>query len=76
MVSAWCSWTSSHGFDFVAIGTHDGDVLLAEVYYMESLSCVYHCQHGIVSLSYLKERSDIVAVSEGGTVVVIPFDST
>jgi hypothetical protein len=62
-VESWCSWTSSHGFDFVAIGTDNGEILMAEVYYIESLTCIYKFPDRIVAIAYIKEMSEILAVS-------------
>jgi hypothetical protein len=74
-IDGWCTWQSTHGFDYVAVGTTKGEVLVAEVFYLEAMAPVHKSPNRIVGISFVSESSQIVVVSDSGNVAVVPFDA-
>jgi hypothetical protein len=74
-VCAWCAWHSRAGFDFIACTDDSGAILIAEAMELEQITQIYRAANRIVRLEFVPRAQAIVAVSDAGSVIVIPFNS-
>jgi hypothetical protein len=74
-VDNWCTWNSRQGFDYMALTDTTGNLFVAEVYFVESLECVYQAGSRLVTITFLAEVDSIIAVSEAGKIAIVPFVS-
>jgi hypothetical protein len=74
-VTAWTSWRSSHGFDFLLFAGEQGKVMCCEVFRLEVVN-VPGCRapSGIVALRYAKDEMAVVVACRNGEVMFCPFN--
>jgi hypothetical protein len=72
-VDNWCTWKSRQGFDYMALADKAGNLYVAEVYFVESLECVYKADSRLVKIAFLEEIEAIIAISEAGRITIVPF---
>jgi hypothetical protein len=70
-------WASPSDFDFVAIATKSGFVLVSEAYELNFDRPVFRVKlgPGVLTLGYNPSTSSIVAVLVDGTVFSLPFEA-
>jgi hypothetical protein len=64
LVTAWSSWTSRSGFDFVLVAVKTGDVFNLEAFFCEVGEPICHVAPPIVALAYHEEGQVVVVLSE------------
>jgi hypothetical protein len=72
-MDTWCTWRSRQGFDYIAIADYAGNLFVAEVYFIESLECVYRAESRIVRIAFLEDFDSIVVIADVGRISIVPF---
>ncbi|OHT13738.1 Beige/BEACH domain containing protein [Tritrichomonas foetus] len=75
-INCWCTWTSNKGFDYMAIASENGKIFVFEVFYCELPERLHRCGSRVSSLFYMKDISCIVAATEDGRVLFVPYFAT
>ena len=72
-ITAWCTWKSRKGFDYLALADQKGVLYVMEVFEMTLGKPVHLCGGKAVSLCYLAETSQIAVVTCEGKYSLIPY---
>jgi hypothetical protein len=74
-VTAWTTWCSASGFDFLMFAGEQGKVMFCEVFYLDMAS-VPACRvpSGVVALRYSRNEMGVVIACRNGDVVFCPFN--
>jgi hypothetical protein len=72
-IDAWCCWRSLNGFDYLALASEKGAIYVAEVMHLEERVLVSQLPSPVVTVAFVESCQVIVAVSELGTIAVVPF---
>lgn len=72
-ISAWGTWRSVSGFDYLAIADNKGSIYLMEVFEMDLGKPIYFCCGKPVSVSYLSDISRVLVVTFEGKYHLIPY---
>jgi hypothetical protein len=73
VVTAWCTWASRKGFDWVIIATENRKVVCAEAFYARFDEPVHRCGAMPVAVAYMEESQVAVVVQKDGQVVFFPL---
>jgi hypothetical protein len=72
-IDAWCCWKSSNGFDYLALAGEKGAIYVADVMHLEKKVLVSQLPNPVVTVAFVESCQVIIAVSELGTIAVVPF---
>jgi hypothetical protein len=72
-ITAWSSWASPAGFDFMVCGTADGAIYAFEVFWLRLGTPLWSCGDEIVTLEYDDQHGVVVAITRGGKLYIVPF---
>jgi hypothetical protein len=72
-VTAWCSWGSRKGFDYLLIANEIGKLSACEVFYLNIEEPFHRCYESVVSLHYAVDLAVVVVVVKNGHIVFVPL---
>lgn len=72
-ISAWTTWTSSKGFDFMLVSDDRGKLFYMEVFYLDIEESFFRCHSPVTSLGYSREISCSIVVTQDGRILFIPL---
>ncbi|OHS93597.1 hypothetical protein TRFO_40119 [Tritrichomonas foetus] len=67
------NWSTENGFDFAVILTKNGKMIAFEVFYMSLSKILHRSYQEIVAIDYLKQLNLIIAISENGSIALVPY---
>jgi hypothetical protein len=72
-VEAWCTWSSTAGFDYMLIGDEKGRIFGMETFWLEVKEPMYRCYEKVVSVFYRTMLGLAVLVLRDGHVIIVPY---
>jgi hypothetical protein len=72
-VTAWCTWATPKGFDYLLVANELGKLSACEAFFLRIDDPFHRCSETVVSLHYSTDLGAAVAVVKNGHVVFIPF---
>jgi hypothetical protein len=72
-ITAWCTWKSRRGFDFVMVANDLGKLSVFEAFYLNIGESFHRCCETAVTVTYRPEHSVAVVVLRDGHVVFVPY---
>jgi hypothetical protein len=71
-VTAWCTWKTVRGFDFVAVADDKGRIFVAEAFYLNFRDSLYFCRGVILDMPFVGDEVGLAVVTKEGKCFFIP----
>jgi hypothetical protein len=77
-IRVMCTWVADNGFDYVAIATRNGEILVTEAYELRFQKPLWdwRAPGNVITLSYNSKVKSLIGVCVDGTIFCKPCDPT